>query len=385
MTLAGLLGSVAFTLSGCGAGGGDSGADPGRSSSYTGGAVSLSGMKAELERYSGSVETLPSVAPVGNVSAMKGKTVWWVPLGTQVDASFGPTIKQALGKLGLDVHTCDGKFLPTTVASCLQQAGSQGADAVITGYVDYKSVPTAFDQLASQGIPVLLAGAVNNSGKKQSATFAFADTGDIAELGARLQLESAIVGSGGKGHLLWVGFTDSAQLAAVTDYAKTFVEKSCPGCTFDEISTTSAAMNKLSSQAGAALASHPNIDYVVVQIDPGVPSVVRAVQAAGKESKVKVVGSGALPDTMLTLQKGHSPLAAISGVSLSYEAWAFASSLAQMLGDTVPPAQVQTLHRVFTPENTKDLTVTPAEFGTVDWYADQAAVVASFTGAWGVS
>lgn len=378
-----LLTCLALTLAACGGSSDGSTSDAGSGGSA--GKTSLADLKSDLAKFADKVTDLPKVTPVADAKSLSGKTIWWIPLGTQVDASFGPTINEAFGTVGVKVHTCDGKFLPTTVASCLEQAGNQKADAVVTGYVDYKSVPTAFDSLASKGIPVLLAGATNNSGKKQSAEFAFADTGDIARQAARIQLESVITESDGKAHVLWAGIDDSAQLKAITGYAKSFVADNCPSCTWDQITTTSASLNKLASQVGATLTAKPNTDYVVAQIDPEVPAVVQAIKASGKQGKVKVIGSGPLPDTLLLLQSGDSPLAAISGSSLRYEAWSFTGSMLQMLTGEVPPEQISTLHRLFTAENSKELAATPAAFATADWFADDAAVVSSFTDAWGVS
>lgn len=376
-----LLTGLALVLAACGSSSDGSTASSGSSE----GKSSLTELKADLDGFADTVTALPKVRPVADAASLTGKTIWWIPLGTQVDASFGPTINQAFGAVGIKVHTCDGKFLPTTVASCLTQAGDQKADAVVTGYVDYKSVPTAFDALASKGIPVLLAGAANNSGKKQSADFAFADTGDIAEQAARIQLESVITESDGKAHVLWAGIDDSAQLKAITGYAKSFVADNCPSCTWNQITTTSASLNKLASQAGATLTAKPDTDYVVAQIDPEVPALVQAIKASGKQGKVKVIGSGPLPDTLLMLQSGDSPLAAISGSSLRYEAWSFTGSALQMLTGKIPPEQISTLHRLFTPENSKDLSATPDAFATADWFANDADVVKSFTDAWGVS
>lgn len=378
-----LTACLALTLAACGGSSDSSTSSAGSGSSE--GKSSLTELEADLATFADPVTELPEVTPVADASSLSGKTVWWIPLGTQVDASFGPTIKQAFDAVGITVHTCDGKFLPTTVASCLDQAGNQKADAVVTGYVDYKSVPTAFDSLTSKGIPVLLAGATNNSGKKQSTDFAFADTGDIAQQAARIQLESVITESKGEAHVLWTGIDDSAQLKAITAYAKSFVADNCPSCTWDQITTTSASLSKLASQVGATLTAKPDTDYVVAQIDPAVPGIVQAIQASGKQDEIKVIGSGPLPDTLLMLQSGDSPLAAISGSSLRYEAWSFTGSMLQMLTGTVPPEQISTLHRLFTPENSKDLSATPAAFATADWFADDAAVVSSFTDAWGVS
>lgn len=381
-----VLSAAALALAGCS--GSSSGSKPqAKTTASTGSTassgLSLTAMQADLASYTGLAASLPTLTAVPKATSLRGKTIWWVPLGGALDASFGSALKEATGKLGITMHTCDGKFLPTTVASCLQQASSQKPAAVMTGYVDYKSVPTAFDDLEAKGIPVLLAGATNNSGKPQSTKFAFADGNDINQGLAKLQLEQAITSSQGKAHVLYVGFDDSAQLSAVSSYSQSFVKENCEQCTFDVLHTNSANLTKLASLAGAGLTSHPNTDYVVVQIDPGVAPVLQAIRTAGLQSKVKVIGAGGLPDTIAALQSGNSPLVADAGVSLAYEGWAFTQSLAQMLTGVVPPAQITSLPRVFTADNVKGLS--PTDFTTLNWYASSDAVISSFTKAWGVS
>lgn len=377
----GLLTAAALTLTACGSGTSSSSDGP----SGAEGEMSISEMESDLATFDDLVTDLPEVSPIEDAASLAGKTVWWVPLGPQLDASFGATLEQALGELDIEMRTCDGEFLPTTVASCLQQAADQEADAVITGFVDYTAIPTAFDELAAQGVPVLLAGAVNNSDQEQSAEFAVADTTEVLKRSARTQLELAITESDGTANIMWVGLEDSEQLKSVTEYAKSFVEDNCPDCSFEQLGTNSASLTKLASGAGAALTSNPDVDYVVTQSDTAVPGVVQAIRTTGKQDAVKVIGNGALPDTMATLQGGDSPVVADSGVSLSYMSWGFADSIARMLTGATPPEQVQTLHRLFTPENSKSLTVSPEAFNSVDWYADGNAVAKSFTDAWGVS
>jgi ABC-type sugar transport system substrate-binding protein len=376
----GVLTASALALAACGSGTSGSNDGPGAE-----GDMSIAEMESDLATFADPVTDLPEVAPIENAASLAGKTVWWVPLGPQLDASFGATLKEALGELDVEMRTCDGEFLPTTVASCLQQAADQGADAVVTGFVDYTSVPTAFDELTTEGIPVLLAGAVNNSDQQQSAEFAVADTTELLKRSARTQLELAITESDGTANIMWVGLDDSEQLKSVSEYAKSFVENNCPDCSFEQLNTNSASLTKLASGAGAALTSNPDTDYVVAQSDTAVPGVVQAIRTTGKQDLVKVIGNGALPDTMATLQGGDSPVVADSGVSLSYMAWGFADSITRMLTGATPPEQVQSLHRLFTPDNTKALTISPEAFNSVDWYADGGAVAKSFTDAWGVS
>lgn len=374
--------TAALAMAGCGAGGSDAGADDGDAGGLT---PELAEMQTDLDQFMGAVTELPDVAAVEGAAALRGKTVWWIPLGPAVDAGVGPAVDEAFSALGVTVRTCDGEFLPTTVATCLDQAVSQGADGVMTGYVDYRSVPAAFDAVLEAGIPVLLAGATNNSGRPQSVEFAVADTTEILQRAARTQLEAAIVDTQGAGNLVWVGFQDSEQLTAVTDYAASYVAEDCPRCTFEQIDINSASLNRLTSQVGATLTSHPDTDYVLVQVDPGVAPVVQAIRTAGLQTSVKVIGIGPTVETMTSLQNADGPLVADSGVSTTYNGWAFSNSLVQMLSGVVPPEQVQSIYRLFTPETVDGLSVTPEAYATADWFTDSDDLAASFTEAWGVS
>lgn len=374
------LTTAALVLTACG-----SGSDGSDGGGGTEGDVSFSDMESDLATFSDLVTELPTVEPLADAASLAGKTVWWVPLGPQLDASFGATLEEALTNLDIEMKTCDGEFLPTTVASCLQQAADQGADAVVTGFVDYTSIPAAFDTLAEEGIPVLLAGAVNNSDREQSAEFAFADTTEVLKRSARTQLELAITESDGTADILWVALEDSEQLKSVTEYAETFATDNCPDCSFEKLSTNSASLTKLASGAGAALTSNPDTEYVIAQSDTAVAGVVQAIRTTGKQSTVKVIGNGALPDVMATLQAGDSPVIANSGLSLSYMAWGFADSLARMMTGATPSEEVRTVYRLFTADNAASLTISPEAFNSVQWYADEDAVASSFTDAWGVS
>ena len=159
-------------------------------SSATGGPIAAA--KADLAKYSAKVTTYPAIKPIaGGVSSLKGKTVWYVPIGSAVPIlnAFGVGVQQAVTKIGLKFHVCDGKFLPTTIASCLDQAATQGADAVITGYIDYQLVPNSFDKLVAKNIPVLIAGEQPSGGKTDSSKLAFYDTSNSINLIQKLNAD----------------------------------------------------------------------------------------------------------------------------------------------------------------------------------------------------
>jgi len=60
-------------------------------------------------------------------------------------------------------------------------------------------VPTAFDNLVSKHIPVLIAGEAPSGGKTDSPQLAFDDTSPSINLLQRLNNEAVIVDSNGKG------------------------------------------------------------------------------------------------------------------------------------------------------------------------------------------
>ncbi|MGH8961311.1 MAG: hypothetical protein ACRDWT_08900, partial [Jatrophihabitantaceae bacterium] len=128
--------------------------------------VGVAYAKAELAKFEGTRDTYGTPVPVADVPSLKGKTIWYVPIGTGVPvlASIGTAMTDALGKLGAKVHVCDGKFQPTTVASCMSTAVTQDASAVVTGFVDYAAAPSAFQSIVAQGIPVLVGGEAPSAG-----------------------------------------------------------------------------------------------------------------------------------------------------------------------------------------------------------------------------
>jgi len=66
------------------------------------------------------------------IAALKGKTILFVP----ISLAAGPfqqqlaSLKTAFGHLGINVTTCDPKFLPSAAATCLTNAKANGAAAV---------------------------------------------------------------------------------------------------------------------------------------------------------------------------------------------------------------------------------------------------------------
>jgi ABC-type sugar transport system substrate-binding protein len=340
--------------------------------------------RADLAKYAGKVTSFPTISPVSGVSALKGKNIWYIPLGSAVPVlnAFGVGMQGALAQLGISYHTCDGKFLPTTVAACMNQAVAQGADGVVTGYIDYKLVPNAFQNLVSHHIPVLAAGEANDTGKADSPGLAFDDTTPTVEVLQRLNDESVIADSGGKAKILFVGVTDSPQTLEGAAIAKKFFADNCPGCTFNEIDYNTESLNKVPSQVSAALISHPDTTYVVVELDAGAASAVSGIQTAGFANKVKLAATNGGLDSLQRIKAGTVQFEDV-GLSSTYLGWQFTDGVVRMMMGRLPVANLGIV-RVFTKDNVGGLALTPAAYTTNAWYGSDEFET-NFLTAWGVA
>lgn len=354
------------------------------SSATSGGSASLEAMQADLAKFTDEVSSTPDLKPVTGLSKLKGKTVWYIPIGSAVPIlnAFGIGMQGALDKLGMKLHTCDGKFLPTTMASCINQAATQGADGVVTGYIDYQLVPTAFDNLVSHKIPVLVAGEAPSGGKTDSPALAFDDTTPTINLQQKLMAESVIVDSKGKAKVLYLGVTDSPQLKAGAAYSKAFFKDNCPDCTFTEVDYNTASLNKLPSQVSSALISHPDTTYVAAEVDAAGQGAVSGIQTAGFTNKVKFAATGGALDALQRIKAGGVSFVD-AGTSAIYFGWQFTDGIVRMMVGGLPVNGLGVV-RVFTKDNVGSLSLTPADYASHAWYGSND-FQQSFLTAWGVS
>jgi ABC-type sugar transport system substrate-binding protein len=356
-----------FALTACGT------ADNPTSSS--GGSIAAeSPSKTKLANYSAEVTKWPTIQPVkGGVAAQADKTVWYVPIGAAAATlnAYGVAVKEALSKVGMKFHQCDGKFVPTAVSACLDQAAAQGADAVITGYVDYQLVPNSFDALVNKNIPVLLAGAAPSGGKTDSPKLAFFDTAQTDQLLQRLAAQTIIANSKGKAHVLFIGASDSPATKGMTQAAKDEYNKACPKCTFTVIQYAAAAIDKLPTEVSSALLSHPDINYIQPAFDATVPNTIAGVHSAGYADKVKIASiSGAL-DGVQRISDGDIQFSD-AGISTVYAGWMFVDSIVRMLNGGVPEYKGNYgVIRVFDTNNVKGLDLTPGAFEGGEWYGPE--------------
>lgn len=354
------------------------------SQSTSAGNGGVSQAAANVAKYSPEVTNYPSIPAVsGGVASLKGKSIWYVPLGGSLPIfqGFGVGIQQAATAAGMTVHTCDGKLVPTTMVSCLNQAEAQGASAVIGGYIDYTEAPTAYDSLIAHHIPVVVAGEPPSGGKANSSQIFFYDAGIADNLADQLALDSVIADSNGKAHILYMGISDTNSTLATANNTKQYVARQCPTCTFNLVVYNTASLATVPSLTSAALIRNPDTNYVVVEVDSGEPATIQGIQSAGFTGKVKLVAISGTLQPLQDIASGGNQLSDV-GISPVYTGWQWTDAVIRMmLGQT--PTVTPSVMRIFTKENVSKLSLTPDAYASNAWYGPDT-FTATFRQAWGL-
>lgn len=343
----------------------------------------IAAAKKTIETLSKPVTEFPAEPALSKPVDLKGKKVTVIPLGDNIPVIHGVAVgvEDALEPLGATVSICDGKFNPSSVADCLKQAGDQGADAVISLFIDYEMAGTAFDALAKKGVSTLVGGVAASGGRASDKTLAFYDnTGRVGKLYETMS-EAAVAHGGPDTNALWLRLMDSTTTrSASEDGVKKFKEL-CPSCGVATADFTTANLDKLPSAVSSALVANPDTTTMIVPVDSFVPPALQGLQAAGLADKVKIVSSSSDLAGLQRVRDGQQ----ISdlGTPVIYEGWKYANGLMQLLaGDEVQKADAM-VTREFNADNIGELELTDKAYFTPDWFGGDAYKQA-FHDAWGV-
>lgn len=343
----------------------------------------LAHAKDQIAKYSATRDSFGKVAPLSSAPDLHGKTIWYIPIGAGVPvlSTIGTAMTEALKNLGADVHVCDGKFLPTTISACMTTAVNQGASAVVTGFVDYALLPTAFQNVISHHIPVLVGGEPVAAGVSASKDLGFFDVSGLTRTAFRLMSDAAIVDSAGTAEVLSLRLTDSSTTTANSDIGIAELKQYCPKCKVHTVDMQTAKTDKLGSAVNAALVSSPDTKYIVVPQDSYLPAVLPGIQSAGFASKVKIITAAGSTAGLQQVKSGA--ITYDIGQGAIYNGWGFADATVRLLAGAPVQAEVDGPVRVFTKANVSDLQLTDAAYASPAWYgSDQFKQ--DFLTAWGV-
>ena len=340
--------------------------------------------KEAVAAWSGPVTDYPEEPKLSSTPDMAGKKITVIPLGDNIPVIHGVAvgIQDAMEAVGATTTICDGKFTPTAVADCLKQAGDQGADAVVSLFIDYAMAGTAFDALAKQGVPVLIGGVEPTGGRESDETLAFYDnTGRVGQLYDAMSM-SALAQGGEDTNVLWLRLMDSTTTRDASDQGVATFKELCPTCGIATADFTTANLDKLPSAVSAAMVANPDTNAMIVPVDSFVPPAMQGLQSSGKADQVRIFSSSSDLAGLQRVREGQQ--ASELGTPVIYEGWKYANGLMQLLaGDPVQPAD-EMVTRDFTAENVGDLELTDEAYFTPDWFGDDRFKDV-FLQAWGVS
>jgi ribose transport system substrate-binding protein len=341
--------------------------DNGSSSSSSSGANSaLAEVQADLDTAMKARDSFAVPGDAVDPSALKGKTVYYIPLTAQnsVFQLYGKKIGEALDSVGVDLQVCDGGANPSQIGGCLDQAMSAKAAAIVTDSIPYGMAGNAIDAARQAGIPVIIANQVADAQHPADKTLAYVNA-PTSKMVASVA-DWMIVDSGGKASVVLQKVTDNPSTVAWGKAGEKEFADRCPDCTVvvNEISASNFPL--IPSSTSSALLSNPDTDYVLSEFEVFVQPTLGGIQQSPNAAKIQV-GSAAASLDGLKMVAGGNLLHADVAQNFRYQGWATADAVFRMVAaQKVPEYDVS--YRLFTAKNIGDIKVTADAEASGEWF-----------------
>lgn len=343
---------------------------------------SSSALAGEVAQLTKPLDALPvPTEPVGDISSLKGKTVYYIPLTQQAPefAVAGKGLTAALTRAGLKIQICDGKGTPTDINACVVQATEAKAGAIVIDAVAYGMAANSLDAAQQAGIPIVSSDNIPDPDHPESKTLIYEayDTGSLMD---EALAKYVALDSGGKADLLVNVDTDGpSPMKYATDGATAFAA-ACPSCKRTTNQVSSANFSLVPSSTSAALLKDPNVNYVESQFAQFLQPTQTGIQQTSR-TDIKVVTGAADLNTLKAVQDGS--IAAAAAQAPAFTGWVDAdAALRMMLGKTPPKYTIPI--RLFTKDTMGDVTLTDADEQNAVWFGP-AGFQDEFAKLWGVS
>lgn len=216
---------------------------------------------------------------------------------------FFVTMKEAgeakAAELGLEMITLDAQDNNERQASQIEDLISRGVDVLIINPVDSDAVATSVIQANEAGIPVITVTRPSNGGEVVQHL-------DIDNAYAgQLVAEQLVADLGGKGRVAILEGIPGAPSAQARQEGFLAVLEDYP-----DIEVVSSLTANYSREEGArvmedVLQANPELDAVYAHNDEMALGAVRAIEAAGRMSEIKVYGIDAVDDALQAIRDGQ--------------------------------------------------------------------------------
>src|SRR3954452_23601846 len=173
--LAGAAACALALLAACSPGTTDSGGDSAGSGSASPAGGALADVRADVEKAMAPRDSFDLPTDPVDVTALKGKTVYYIPLTAQISVFqlYGSKLGEALDAAGVHLQICDGGANPSQIAGCIDQAVGASAAAIVADNVPYGMAGNAFDAARAKKIPVLIANQIPDKHFPVDTTLAY--------------------------------------------------------------------------------------------------------------------------------------------------------------------------------------------------------------------
>lgn len=263
-----------------------------------------------------------------------GKTFFWLQCELPICGKIGTGVEDAVDAAGWNLETV--VFKATDPGGAIESAIQQSPDVIgITG-IPSAAVEAQLASAADAGIPVVTCSPGPEDPSPE--TYAAICSQTTQPDGENLALW-AIKDSSGGAHIVTVTIPSFPSLQTTVDGVHKMVDEHCPDCTADELELTveDLAGGQVASKLVAYLQTNPDTNYVLfnfADLEIGVPE---ALQAAGFEDKVKLIGNGGGPQQFEALVDGGGMDAAWVAYPAVYEGWQMVDSALRLVdGGTLP-------------------------------------------------
>jgi ribose transport system substrate-binding protein len=375
LTAAALL--AACSSGSSGAAGGSASSSASSTTSASAGVTKAQQMVTQLEATTTNYPV--PTASIHGVSALKGKTVYYIPLvqfipGFVVTAA---TMKTALAKVGVNLQVCNGNGVPSTIASCVQQATGAGAAGIVTDALPYGIAQNAFNAAKAKGIPIVIADQIPPSGTTNTDALTYVP--GVVNQPSQIAWWM-IADSQGKANAILAQESDSPSSIAYVQESLPIFKQYCAGCVIKVDRITATTNSQLASDTSSNLLSNPNATYYYTEFEDSLDPTVQGIQQANRTNVALSVAGGTI-DGLGRLKKG-STVKAVVTVDQAYAGWALSDEILRMATKTTP-ANETFPSRLFTSANIGTVQVTAAAQASGAWFGNNS-YQGSFEKLWGV-
>lgn len=373
--------TVVATLAACSSGSSGSGSPERPAASAAGSGVAKA--QQMVHKFEAPLRSYPLPAtPVSGVSALRGKTFYYVPLVQSIPGFVvtAATLKVALAKVGAKLQVCNGQAQPAAIGACIGQAAGASAAGIILDSIPPGMAQNAITAANGKRVPVIITDQIPPAGFKNTDLLTYVE-------GAITQPEDMaywiISDSRGKANLIINEEADSPSSISYVQSSLAIYKHYCPGCTVAVKQTNSAlSQSAVASDTSSNLLRDPGADYYYTEFENTLQPVMQGIQESSKTSINLSTAGGSVAGLGL-LAKGSTPLKAEIVVDQAFAGYALADEILRMAAKSAP-VQEQFPTRLFTQDNIATIQVTASAQASGAWFGN-GSYRSAFYKLWGVS